>query len=89
MRFEIVTTEASQRYHARIVGDNGEIVWVTENYARKFDAIHAVTTLAETFGHHGSQFVFDRPLGTTDGVLRLSHDDQGDPVGPVIREVKE
>lgn len=74
MKIEIVTTEAEQPYHARLKGDNGEIVWTTENYARKFDAIHAVTELARAFGHQGSQFVIDpqRSHGAF-GTLQLGH----------------
>jgi uncharacterized protein YegP (UPF0339 family) len=37
-RFEIVHTDATQPWHARWVAANGEIVWVTENYANKADA---------------------------------------------------
>lgn len=91
MKIEIVTTQADQPYHARIKGDNGEIVWTTENYSRKFDAVHAVTELAAAFGHAGSQFVMDvdRP-GSAHGTLQLGHDPVSqEPRGITFTEVKE
>lgn len=46
--FEIVRTDALQPWHVRLVADNGEPVLVSENYADRRDALHAIDVAAET-----------------------------------------
>jgi uncharacterized protein YegP (UPF0339 family) len=76
VKIEVVTTEDNkQPYHARIKGDNGEIVWWTESYARKFDAVHAITELAAAFGYPGSAFVMDQGSpSSANGMLQLGYE---------------
>jgi uncharacterized protein YegP (UPF0339 family) len=56
MHAEIVRTDADQPYHVRLVAENGEKVWWTENYASRFDAIHALTLLGSMFGRDRWEF---------------------------------
>lgn len=49
-RFEIVQTDAEQPWHARLLGNNGETVMHTENYAKRDAAASAVAVAAEAFG---------------------------------------
>lgn len=71
MKIEIVQTDADQPWHARLVGDNGEKVWWTEQYARRADAIGAVTLVAELFGARGRSTV-EGPPGNALLVFRRS-----------------
>ena len=41
--------DGSTTHHARIRGDNGEIVWVTETYERSSSAFEAVGLLTEMY----------------------------------------
>ena len=54
MRVEVVHTQAEAGEHgwhwARIKGDNGEIVWVTEQYGEARTAREAIALLAAGFG---------------------------------------
>lgn len=43
-RWEVVHTGARQ-WHARFRAANGQVVWVTESYTRRRDAIHAIDLL--------------------------------------------
>jgi len=65
MNIEIVQTNHKQSWHARIKGDNGEIVWWTEKYAKRSDAIHAVALAAATFGVRGAYSVLGAPGNAT------------------------
>jgi uncharacterized protein YegP (UPF0339 family) len=49
-RFEVVRTDAEQPWHARIVAANGKILFSSENYGRRRDALAAV---AAAFGAAG------------------------------------
>jgi uncharacterized protein YegP (UPF0339 family) len=46
-RFEIVRTLATQPYHVRFRAANGKVVWSTENYRRRPDAVRAIETLLD------------------------------------------
>lgn len=46
-RFEIVRTDASQPWHARFRAANGRIVWTTENYSRRRDAVAAIKCIGD------------------------------------------
>lgn len=48
MRFQIVRTEGG--YHARITGDNHEIVWATETYTREQGAQEAIELIGHAMG---------------------------------------
>lgn len=78
MKIEIVHTDADQPWHARLVGDNGEIVWVTETYTTSAHAFHAIELLGEMFGYGGKMTI---PAGrgtvtfaTTDNRIHRSLD---------------
>jgi uncharacterized protein YegP (UPF0339 family) len=43
-RFEVVHS-GPRAFHARFRAANGEIVWTTETYKRRRDALHAVDVL--------------------------------------------
>lgn len=47
MKVEVVTNETAKSYHARIKGENNEIVWVTESYEDKKSAYGAIDFLTE------------------------------------------
>lgn len=49
-RFEVVRSDVEQPWHARLRAGNGEIVWTSEQYARRADAKAAVDLLFEIFG---------------------------------------
>lgn len=57
MKIEIVHTDADQPWHARLVGDNGEIVWTTENYTTSAHAYHAIELLGGMFGFGGKMTI--------------------------------
>jgi uncharacterized protein YegP (UPF0339 family) len=46
-RFEVVRTDAEQPWHARFIAANGRIVWTTENYGRRRDAVAAVMLIGD------------------------------------------
>lgn len=53
-RFEIVRTDAEQPWHARFRAANGRIVWTTENYSRRDDAIRSLTIITNQSLSRGS-----------------------------------
>lgn len=56
-KFELVQTDLG--WHARFVGGNGEIVWWTEPYPDRRDAVHAVELLAANTEKMRLAFVLD------------------------------
>lgn len=53
---EVVQTDAEQPWHGRIVGGNGEPVWLTENYGDRRDIVAAILILP---GMAGAVRLFD------------------------------
>ena len=47
IEFEIVTSAANGQHHVRLVGENGEIVYTTEQYERMIDAYRAVAFITQ------------------------------------------
>lgn len=65
--FEIVTTDAEQPHHVRVIADNGEPLLTSENLEHMLDAEHVVLLVAQMFGafspeipapHDGQSHVF-------------------------------
>ena len=52
MKFEVVTRRSgtSTHYHARIKGDNGEIIFSSQTYTAKASAKHACETVKANAG---------------------------------------
>lgn len=48
--FEIVTTDAEQPHHVRVIADNGEPILTSENLEHRADAERVVLILAQMFG---------------------------------------
>jgi len=71
--------DGSTTHHARIRGDNGEIVWVTETYERSAGAWGAVDVLSRLFtGTTGVATASGMVLGSDAAATR-----------PVVEEVWE
>lgn len=49
-QIQIVRTDAEQPFHLRFVGDNGEPIASSENYAQRSTAVDAIGVVAGAFG---------------------------------------
>lgn len=71
-RIEIAETDAEQRWHVRLVAENGEITFHAENLKTHDSAVNEIRGVARFFGQAGS-ILWDSPDWPVDGTLLMPH----------------